>query len=47
MTTTTLIPDLWQDYHQRLTQYVAKRISNKSDAEDIVQNVFVKIQHFF
>ena len=39
-----LIPDLWQDYHQRLTQYVLKRIHNKSDAEDIVQNVFLKIQ---
>ena len=45
MTTSAVMPDLWQDYHQRLTQYVAKRISNKSDAEDIVQNVFLKILH--
>lgn len=39
-----LIPDLWQDYHQRLTLYVLKRIHNQSDAEDIVQTVFLKIQ---
>ncbi|MCB1657125.1 MAG: sigma-70 family RNA polymerase sigma factor [Pseudomonadales bacterium] len=44
MTTTTLIPDLWQDYHQRLTHYVLKRINNKNDAQDIVQTVFLKIQ---
>jgi len=44
MTASTVMPDLWQDYHQRLLSYVAKRISNTSDAEDIVQTVFLKIQ---
>lgn len=44
MTASALMPNLWQDYHQRLTHYVLKRISNKSDAEDIVQIVFLKIQ---
>ena len=43
MTTSAVMPDLWQDYHQRLTQYVAKRISNKSDAE-ILYKMFLKIQ---
>ncbi len=35
---------LWQDYQQRLYHYVYRRVSNKADTEDIVQNIFIKIQ---
>lgn len=44
MTVSAPIDLLWRDYHQRLMRYVLKRISHKSDAEDIVQTVFLKIQ---
>lgn len=35
--------DLWQTFHDRLHQFVRQRVQNPSDAEDIVQEVFLRI----
>lgn len=34
---------IYEKYNKRVYKYVAGRIQNKSDIEDIVQEVFVKI----
>ncbi|ULL14738.1 RNA polymerase sigma factor SigZ [Paenibacillus sp. H1-7] len=34
---------LWSDYYLRLKRFVANRIQNQADVEDIVQDVFIKI----
>ncbi len=38
------VKELWETFHKALLNYIKKRISNPEDAEDILQNVFVKIQ---
>lgn len=35
--------NIWKEFHQQLGLFVRKRIGNKEDAEDILQEVFVKI----
>ena len=34
---------IWSDFHQRLLGFIKKRISNEALAEDILQEVFIKI----
>ena len=34
---------LWDVFHQRLRSYVARRIENTADVDDIVQDIFVRI----
>jgi RNA polymerase sigma-70 factor, ECF subfamily len=34
---------LWDEFHTRLHQFVVRRVSNPADAEDIVQEVFVRL----
>lgn len=34
---------LYNDFHQQLLRYVKSKIRSKEDAEDILQNVFIKI----
>ncbi|MDF2959770.1 MAG: polymerase sigma70 [Paenibacillus sp.] len=34
---------IWSDYYPRLKRFVANRIQNQADVEDIVQDVFIKI----
>lgn len=34
---------IWKEYHSKLLAFVAKRVSDRSAAEDILQDVFVKI----
>jgi RNA polymerase sigma-70 factor (ECF subfamily) len=41
MTLTTL--DVWEAFSERLRAYILKRVSDPADADDILQDVFVKI----
>lgn len=34
---------IWQEYHDNLLSFIRKRVKNKTIAEDILQDVFVKI----
>lgn len=36
------IDDIWSEYHQRLLGFIKQRVTEK-DAEDVLQDVFVKI----
>lgn len=38
-----IVEQIWDESRNRLKGYINKRISNESDAEDILQNVFIKI----
>ena len=40
---TTEITNIWNDFHKELRAYVAKTIPNQEDANDVMQEVFVKI----
>lgn len=35
--------DLWQEFHDRLYRFIWQRVRNQSDAEDILQDVFLRI----
>jgi len=37
------IEEIWKDYHHKLLGFIQKRVKDKSTAEDILQDVFVKI----
>ncbi len=37
------VNQLWQKFHKALLNYIKKNISNPEDAEDLLQNVFLKI----
>ena len=39
-----LIEQLWLDYHTRLLNFIKSRVNNEAVAEDILQDVFVRIQ---
>jgi len=34
---------IWQQFHDNLANFIRKRVSNEADAQDILQDVFVKI----
>ncbi len=34
---------IWQEYHDQLLMFILKKVSDKATAEDILQNVFIKI----
>lgn len=34
---------IWNEYHEALTKHIRQKISNPHDAEDILQDVFIKI----
>ncbi len=38
------VADLWRDHHAKLRRFVRRRVSDHYDAEDIVQDVFVRAQ---
>ena len=44
MNTPTAIEAIWRDFAAPLHGFIRKRVSNEHDAEDILQEVFVKIQ---
>ena len=37
------VVDIWNDFHKELKSYIAKTIHNEVDADDIMQEVFIKI----
>jgi DNA-directed RNA polymerase specialized sigma24 family protein len=37
------ITDIWTDFHKELKSYIAKVVKNQTDADDILQEVFIKI----
>ena len=41
--TTELVSQIWGESRMRLKNFIAKRIDNEADAEDVLQNVFFKI----
>lgn len=38
-----LLEDIWREHHDQLLAFISKRIKNRDDAEDILQDVFIKI----
>lgn len=43
---TSEIKVIWQEFHQRLRSFILQRVNNPADADDILQEVFVRIyQH--
>jgi RNA polymerase sigma factor (sigma-70 family) len=34
---------IWYEFHDRLHAFIARRVDNKADVEDILQNVFLRI----
>lgn len=38
-----VLETVWQEFHSRLFTFILKRVKNPSDAEDILQEVFLKI----
>jgi RNA polymerase sigma-70 factor (ECF subfamily) len=41
--TTELVSQIWSESRTRLKNFIAKKIDNKADVEDVLQNVFIKI----
>jgi RNA polymerase sigma-70 factor, ECF subfamily len=41
--TTSDVKAIWQAFHQRLQGFVLQRVNNPADADDILQEVFVRI----
>lgn len=39
----TCVTCLWENFHEPLEKFIARRVSNPHDAEDLLQEVFVKI----
>ena len=39
-----IVTQIWDESRNRLKGFINKRVSNESDAEDVLQNVFIKIQ---
>jgi len=35
--------DVWTTFHERLLRFIRKRVANEHDAEDVLQDVFLKI----
>jgi RNA polymerase sigma-70 factor (ECF subfamily) len=40
---TTMTEELWQGMHDGLRAFIAKRVSDQSHAEDVLQEVFVRV----
>ncbi len=36
---------LWQEFHDRLYRFIQQRVNNPADADDILQEVFLRIHH--
>lgn len=41
--TTSDVKAIWQEFHQRLRGFILQRVNNPADADDILQEVFVRI----
>ncbi len=42
--TNKLIQDIWLDLHQEMRKFILKKVNNIEDTEDILQEIFIKIQ---
>jgi RNA polymerase sigma-70 factor (ECF subfamily) len=42
--TTEIVSHIWEESRVRLKNFIARKINNPADAEDVLQNVFFKIQ---
>jgi RNA polymerase sigma-70 factor (ECF subfamily) len=42
--TTTAVEDVWREMHAPLLRFIARRVSDPRDAEDVLQDVMVRIQ---
>jgi RNA polymerase sigma-70 factor (ECF subfamily) len=42
--TTVAVEDVWRDMHAPLLRFIARRVSDPRDAEDVLQDVMVRIQ---
>lgn len=42
-TSTVTFDALWNEMHDRLCRFVCRRVSNDQDAEDILQDIFIRI----
>jgi RNA polymerase sigma-70 factor (ECF subfamily) len=40
---TTEINHIWKEYHDQLLDFIRKKVKDSADAEDILQEVFIKI----
>lgn len=40
---TQITEAIWQQFHDNLANFIRKRVSNEADAQDILQDVFIKI----
>lgn len=40
---TQMTEAIWQQFHDNLANFIRKRVSNEADAQDILQDVFIKI----
>lgn len=38
-----LIENIWKEFHSKLRQFIIMRVSNADDADDILQEVFIRI----
>ncbi len=38
-----MMETIWKDHHDQLLQFINRRVKNKEESEDILQDVFVKI----
>ena len=38
-----LLESIWKEHHDQLLQFINKRVRNKEESEDILQEVFIKI----
>ena len=34
---------IWYEFHDRLRAFIARRVDNGADVEDILQNVFLRV----
>jgi RNA polymerase sigma-70 factor, ECF subfamily len=41
--TTSDVKAIWQEFHQQLRGFIVQRVNNPADADDILQEVFVRI----
>ena len=46
MTSTTLIAESYTDYHQSVYQYIYYKINSKEEAEDLSQDVFLRLMDY-
>ncbi|MHB1153461.1 MAG: RNA polymerase sigma factor SigZ [Eubacteriales bacterium] len=44
LSNTSIVENIWNDFNKPLKNYIKKHINNEQDADDVLQNVFFKIQ---